>query len=79
MKKAILPIAILGLALMSCKKDYSCTCTYTETSMGTTDTDVDVFTISGATKNEAAAACNEATIEQVETGYSFKRSCSLSK
>ena len=79
MKKIILPIAILGLVSLSCKKDYSCTCTYTSTYDGTTETEIEVFTIEEASKSQARAACNEATLEEISDGDKYTRKCSLSK
>lgn len=67
MKKAkmILSLTFASAALMSCKKDYSCTCTHTDKDVGeggTTTVTVENYTIEDATKDQARAACNEAKI-----------------
>lgn len=89
MKKLIL-IATLGVfGLISCKKDYSCSCTYNGVSYYDTNFDgVDEahpyagtsnFTIEGANKTQATAACNEATISQQDGLDTYEEKCELSK
>ncbi len=67
MKKTFLlpfSLLIIGAALLSCKKDYTCSC-LTQIRMclgGVTTVTVDNYTIENATKDQARAACNEAKI-----------------
>lgn len=89
MKKSIFVFALIGMALVSCKKDYSCTCTDSGTHYYDSDFDgVDEahsyantsnFTVEGATKTQAIAACNEATITQQDGLNTSEYSCNLSK
>lgn len=89
MKKSIIAIAVVGMALVSCKKDYSCTCNESGTSYYDSDFDgvdeahpyADTYTykIEGANKTQAIAACNEATIKQQEDLDTYQVKCDLSK
>lgn len=79
MKKSIYLLGLCATALISCKKDYSCTCTATSVLMGETEISTSVSTIEGATKTQAQAACNEATIKHVEGSFSTTEKCNLSK
>jgi len=56
MKKMLLVAAVAGLALASCKKDYTCECTTKDTSNGTVMGTSSV-TIKD-TKKKAEDACN---------------------
>lgn len=63
--KMIVGVVLIGSALMSCKKDYSCSCTNTDKDVGVggvTTVTVENYTIEDATKDQARAACNEAKI-----------------
>ncbi len=89
MKKSIIAIALVGMALVSCKKDYSCTCN--ESGVNYYDTDFDGvdeahsyantsnFKVEGATKTQAIAACNEATIKEQDGLDTYEYKCNLSK
>lgn len=81
MKKYILLSALTLLTLASCKKDYSCTCTQTWTESGDVETQIYTKSISGATKAEATAACNEATFNytNLDADYNYTEKCDLSK
>ena len=79
MKKSIFAIALGCLALVSCKKDYSCACTDTDVYNGSTDVYTYNYKVEGATKKQAQAACNEATITYVDGSDSYKTKCELSK
>ncbi|WP_343634217.1 hypothetical protein [Fluviicola sp.] len=89
MKKLIFAFALLGMALVSCKKDYSCTCTETGTNYYDSDFDgVDEahpysntsnYKIEGATKTDAIAACNEAKITSQDGLDTYEYKCDLSK
>jgi len=89
MKKSLFVLAIVGLALVSCKKDYSCTCTNSGVDYYDSDGDgVDEahpyanthnIKIEGANKTQAIAACNEATIKQQEGLNTYESSCDLTK
>lgn len=89
MKKLIFVFAFLGIALVSCKKDYSCSCT--ESGLSYYDSDSDGveeahpiaytynYQIEGATKTQAMAACNEATIKPQNEMETYEYKCDLSK
>ena len=89
MKKSIFALAVVGFALVSCKKDYACTCT--STSVDNYDSNGDGLDephtysnttnikIEGANKTQAVAACNEATIKEVDGLDTYEVSCDLSK
>lgn len=89
MKKSIFAIALVMLALTSCKKDYSCTCTSSGVSYYDADFDnvdeahpysnTSTYKIEGANKTEAIAACNEATIKQQDGQDTYESKCDLSK
>lgn len=79
MKKIIIPFALLTFTLVSCKKDYSCTCTETEVYNGETDVYTYTYKVEEATKKQAQAACNEATLSTTEGADSYKKVCDLSK
>jgi hypothetical protein len=79
MKKIIFPIALLTLTLASCKKDYSCSCTDTDIYDGETDVYTYTYKVEGATKVQAQAACNEATITYTDGADSYSTTCDLSK
>ena len=89
MKKSIFVLALAGIALVSCKKDYSCTCN--DSGVNYYDSDLDGvdeahpyastynIKIEGANKTQAAAACNEATLKSVDGMDTYQTSCELSK
>ncbi|MBW7868799.1 MAG: hypothetical protein H3C31_10780 [Brumimicrobium sp.] len=81
MKKKNLFIALFStMALLSCKKDYSCTCTVKYVDSGSVYTEETNLTIEGANKTQAIAACNEATIKQVwGPNDSYEQTCKLKK
>lgn len=89
MKKLILISTVGIFGLISCKKDYSCTCTYSGVSFYDSDFDgdedanpysgTDTYTIEGANKTQAIAACNEAKIKEVDGQDTYESSCTLSK
>lgn len=89
MKKSIFVLAAASMAIVSCKKDYSCTCTnsgvdyYDSNLDGTEEAHPYANTynikIEGANKTQAAAACSEATIKQQDGMDTYQSSCELSK
>lgn len=84
MKKiALLSLAAGAMFFASCTKDYTCTCTdvTTATVLGSTvtTTTTDTYQVKEATSDQAAAACNEATIVTTGTDWTSERTCSLSK
>jgi hypothetical protein len=79
MKKFIFPLAVITLTLVSCKKDYSCTCTETDVYNGETDVSTYSYKVEGATKKQAQAACNEATIIETDGSDSYTVKCDLTK
>lgn len=83
MKTKLFFVAAISVLTVSCTKDYSCSCTYTSTSISGTETSTDTYQVNEATKDQAAAACNEATIVdtydwQGET-VTTTQNCSLTK
>jgi len=57
MKKVLLIAAVAGLAMVSCKKDYTCECTYSGSGIsGTTSATIK------DTKKKAKDACEKGTI-----------------
>ncbi len=89
MKKSIFAFALIGTALVSCKKDYSCTCTDSGVNYYDSDFDGDdeahpysdtyTYQVEGATKTQAVAACNEATVKGQDEMDTYEYSCNLSK
>ncbi|WP_343634219.1 hypothetical protein [Fluviicola sp.] len=79
MKKSIMVIALAGMALASCKKDYSCSCTDTDIYNGETEVTTYNYKVEGATKKQAQAACNEAKVSYVDGADSYTTQCELSK
>jgi hypothetical protein len=89
MKRSIFALAVVGLALVSCKKDYSCTCNesgvnyYDLNGDGSDEAYPFAYThnikIEEANKTQAIAACNEATIKQQDGLDSYEVSCDLTK
>lgn len=89
MKKSIFALALVGMALVSCKKDYSCTCNnsgvdYYDSNLDGVEeahpyANTHNIKIEGANKTQAAAACNEATMKSVDGMDTYQSSCELSK
>ncbi len=89
MKKLVVAVALISLALVSCKKDYSCTCNttgvnyYDSNSDGQEEAHPYGYTynikIEDANKTQAVAACNEATIKGQDGQDTDESSCKLSK
>lgn len=57
MKKTLLIVAVAGLAMASCKKDYTCECTSTSTAGSTTFTSVTSIKAK-TSKKDAQAWCD---------------------
>jgi hypothetical protein len=79
MKKIIFVLPLTLLALASCKKDYSCSCTDTDIYNGETEVTAYSYKVEGATKKQAQAACNEATVTYQDGADSYSTQCDLSK
>ena len=89
MKKLILIATVGVFGLISCKKDYSCSCVYTSVDYydsnfdgvdeAHTSTGTSTYTIEGANKTQATAACNEATIKAQDGADTYEETCTLSK
>lgn len=84
MKTKLFLAGAIAVLAVSCTKDYTCTCTSTsQSSLTGTQTEIDTYQVNEATKDEAVAACNGATVvdsyvifgETVTT----TKSCSLAK
>lgn len=83
MKFKVTAIAAIALLAVSCKKDYTCSCTDTTTGGGEISTDVYTYQVKEATKDQAAAACNEATIVSTYSfggnTYTTESTCTMTK
>lgn len=89
MKKTIFLAAFGLIALTACKKDYSCSCQYSGINYYDSNFDgideahpysgTSNYTVEGANKTQAQAACNEATIKQNDDGDTYEETCTLSK
>jgi hypothetical protein len=77
MKKVLLVAAVLGLAMVSCKKDYTCECTVTTYSNGASASQ----TTSGATgkmkKADATSKCDKGDSMVGDTQNGIKSECSI--
>lgn len=75
--KKVLSLAVIALALASCKKDYTCTCTNTSTgsSISTTNT----YIIKGVSKGVAKAACVSTDDKDASGNVESSSTCDLSK
>lgn len=65
MKKVLLVAAVASLAMVSCKKSYTCTCKDT-----TANPDPDVVIKGTATKKDAKKVCDNANTTYSPGGYS---------
>ena len=71
MKKTILLfVAIAGLAMTSCKKDYTCECTTSSTVPGYTSSTMKA-TIKDVSKKTAKDVCNKTTSESTYSGVTY--------
>lgn len=72
MKKTLLIVAIAGLAMASCKKDYTCTCT-TKDSTDPSFSSTATFSFH-AKKKDAQASCDalKTTVGTLSTACDFK-------
>lgn len=67
MKKVLLIAAVAGLAMVSCKKDYTCECTYSGGGVsGTTTTTIK------DTKKKATDACEKLSVSAGGTSTTCK-------
>ena len=83
MKKSKLFFGAIALmfAVSSCTADYECKCESKTTILGQTFTTTDEFEVEGATRFQAQAACNEATIKDVDSNgnTTSETTCELNK
>lgn len=77
MKKIMALVALATFTFVSCEKDYTCTCTNTYIDASQTSTTTTTKEITGATTDQAQAACLEATIVSEDGDY--ESICELSK
>jgi len=68
MKKVLLVVAVVGLSMASCKKDYTCTCKDTDT----VNPGSDVVIKGTAKKKDADKVCDAANTTYSSAGYSCK-------
>lgn len=68
MKKTLLIIAVVSMAMASCKKDRTCECsdTYTDTSGQTTTQTGIVITMKKVSKSDAKSECQKTTTVDVD-------------
>jgi len=78
MKKVLLIAAVAGIAMVSCKKDYTCECTSTSTIPGSTSS-TSKKTIVGVSKKTAKANCYKSTSDFTFGGttYTSTNDCKL--
>lgn len=78
MKKNLLLAAFVGLAMVSCKKDFTCECTSTSTFPGSTSS-TQKYTIYDVSKGTAKRACIKRTYEYSGGGatYTSTSDCKL--
>lgn len=74
MKKLALVIAIAGLSLASCRKEYTCECTTTDNFLGGVSTSNSTSTIK-STKKKATEVCED--LEQTKTFAGSVAVCEL--
>ena len=79
MKKIVLVVAVVGLAMASCRKDRTCTCTSTSDAPGfVSSTEVTVY--KDSRKRDAKIACQSYTGKMtapVASPYSSGQNCEL--
>ena len=79
MKKIILSIAILSLAMASCRKDRTCTCTDTSDEPGYVST-TSVQTYGNSKKKDALNVCQSYSYKETTAGadpYTYTTTCEL--
>ena len=76
MKKILLVAAVAGLAMVSCKKEYTCECTSTTNASGTTMS-VTASTTIKDTKKNATEACEAGTKDNSVGGVTAKVECKI--
>jgi len=78
MKKALLIAAVAGLAMVSCKKDYTCECTSTSTVPGSTSS-TSKRTLVEVSKATAKSQCLKTSWDETSGGttYTFTNDCKL--
>lgn len=78
MKKSLLFAAVTCLALMSCKKDFTCECTSSSTAPGSTN-ETTKYTIYEVSRGTAKRACVKTTSESTggTTTYVYTNDCKL--
>lgn len=74
MKKILLIAAVVGLAMASCKKIYTCECTVTTAGVSVTASG---DTKEKMTKKDAKAECDKGDSEVTVGGVTTKSSCEL--
>jgi hypothetical protein len=77
MKKALLIAFVAGLAMTSCKKEYSCQCSITTYSQGTSTTQTTTTNSAKMKKSEAQDWCNKGDVTTGDTQNGIKSSCDI--
>jgi len=72
MKKVLLVAAVAGLAMVSCKKDYTCECTTTDNG-----TVVSTTTVTGKMKKKDADSWCTGNVTSSVPGSTIKMECKL--
>lgn len=79
MKKALLLVAVAGLAMASCRKDRTCECKDTSDAPGFVSSTT-VYTVKKAKKSTVLADCQSYSTKQtapVAAQYSYGQDCEL--
>jgi hypothetical protein len=77
MKKILLVAAIAGLAMVSCKKEYTCECTVTSNATGTNVTTTASSTTEKMKKQEAIDACDAGDSSTELLGIKVTSECEI--
>jgi hypothetical protein len=68
-----------ALSISSCTADYDCKCTNKSTIGSVSFENTSEYTVEGATRFQAQAACNEATVKETGNTGSSETKCELTK
>ena len=77
MKKLIIITAIASLAIISCKKNYTCVCNTTSTVSGTTSSSSTTTILEKMSKNDAGNTCSNGNSSVASTAIISKTTCAI--
>lgn len=77
MKKILLVAAVAGMAMASCKKDYTCECVYTTNSPGSPAYPSTSTKLTKMKKDDATKKCDEGDISVSSGQYTSTWDCSI--